>query len=192
VAAVPEYQDLFQRAFGETDAVNAVNLSRAIAAFERSLVTPDTPFDRYLRGDTSALSPAELYGMEAFDKQGCTLCHRGPMLSDYQVHVLGVPDNPALGGPDPGADQRFAFRTPSLRNLAHTAPYMHGGTIAFVDTVVADFYRRPGGPRVDPLLQQVAVEFNSRDITAFLATLNGTFDRSIPPRVPSGLPPGGR
>ena len=192
VAAVPEYQELFRGAFGEADAVNALNLSRAIAAFERSLVTADSPFDRYLRGDTSALNATELYGMAAFDKQGCTLCHKGPMLSDYQVHVLGVPDNRALGAPDPGAGQRFAFRTPTLRNLAYTAPYMHGGTIDYVDTVVADFYRRPGGPRVDPLLQQVAVEFNAHDITAFLATLNGTFDRSIPPRVPSGLPPGGR
>jgi cytochrome c peroxidase len=193
VAAVRQYQQLFQRAFGGPDAVTAINLSRAIAAFERTLVTTDSRFDRYLRGDKSALTPGEIFGMQAFDKQGCTLCHNGPMLSDYQLHVLGVPDNPAIGGPDPGAGQRFAFRTPSLRNLAVTAPYMHGGTFDYVDTVVASFYRRPGNARgVDPLLQRVAVESNSQDITAFLATLNGTFDRSMPPRVPSGLPPGGR
>ena len=193
IAAVPQYQELFQRAFGTADAVNAINMSRAIAAFERSLVTGDSRFDRYLRGDKSALNAMELFGMEAFDSQGCTLCHKGPMLSDYQVHVLGVPDNRALGARDPGAEQRFAFRTPSLRNLAHTAPYMHGGTFDFVEAVVADFYRRPGGRGgVDPLLQRVSVESNGNFITAFLATLNGTFDRSIPPRVPSGLTPGGR
>jgi cytochrome c peroxidase len=193
VAAVRQYEELFQRAFGEPDAVTALNLSRAIAAFERSLVTTDTRFDRYLRGDKSALTASEIFGMDAFDKQGCTQCHNGPMLSDYQVHVLGVPDNPALGGRDPGAEQRFAFRTPTLRNLAVTAPYMHSGTFDYVDTVVSGFYRRPGNVRgVDPLLQGVAVESNGRDITAFLETLNGTFDRSIPPRVPSGLPPGGR
>jgi cytochrome c peroxidase len=193
VAAVRQYQELFQRAFGAPDAVTALNLSRAIAAFERSLVTTDSRFDRYLRGDKTALTASEVFGMEAFDKQGCTLCHNGPMLSDYQVHVLGVPDNPALGGPDPGAEQRRAFRTPTLRNLAVTAPYMHSGTIDYVDTVISGFYRRPGNARgVDPLLQQVFVESNGHDITAFLATLNGTFDRSIPPRVPSGLPPGGR
>jgi len=192
VAAIPEYQDLFRRAFGETDGVNVVNLSRAIAAFERSLITTDTRFDRYLRGDKTALNAVESFGMDAFHTQGCTLCHRGPMLSDYQVHILGVPDNRALGEPDTGADGRGAFRTPSLRNLAVTAPYMHGGTIPFVDTVVADFYRRPGNtPGVDPLLQQVAVESNGSFITAFLATLNGDFDRSIPARVPSGLTPGG-
>jgi cytochrome c peroxidase len=192
IAGVRQYQELFERAFGERDAVTALNLARAIAAFERTLITPDSRFDRYLRGDKSALSAMEIYGMEAFDKKGCTLCHKGPMLSDYQVHVLGVPDNPRLGERDTGAEDRFAFRTPTLRNLAHTAPYMHGGTFDHVDTVVANFYRRPGNVRgVDPLLQQVAVESDANFITAFLATLNGTFDRSIPSSVPSGLPPGG-
>jgi cytochrome c peroxidase len=193
IAAVPEYQELFRRAFGDRDPVTAVNLSRAIAAFERTLITTDARFDRYLRGDTSALNAVEIFGMEAFDRQGCTGCHRGPMLSDYQVHVLGVPDNPALGERDSGAEQRFAFRTPTLRNLGHTAPYMHGGTFDHVDTVVADFYRRPGNARgVDPLLSRVAVESNGNFITAFLATLDGTFDRTVPRAVPSGLPPGGR
>lgn len=191
VAAVPEYQDRFRRVFGTDDAVNATNLSRAIAAFERSLVTPDTRFDRYLRGDVSALTATERFGMEAFERQGCALCHRGPMLSDYQVHVLGVPDNAALGARDVGAG-RFAFRTPTLRNLGETAPYMHSGTFDYVDTVVAGFYRRPGGVGVDPLLQQVAVESNGQFITSFLATLNGDFDRTVPAHVPSGLPPGGR
>ena len=85
-----------------------------------------------------------------------------------------------------GAEERFAFRTPALRNLAYTAPYMHGGTFDHVDTVVADFYRRPGGPNLDPLLQQVRVESDFNFITAFLGTLNGTFDRTIPKRVPNG------
>ena len=200
IAAVPEYQQLFARAFGGADAVSAVTLSRAIAAFERSLVTSDSRFDRYLRGDTSALTAGERYGMQAFEKQGCTLCHRGPMLSDYQLHVLGVPDNPALGARDPGAGQRFAFRTPTLRNLAYTAPYMHSGTFDYVDTVVAGFYRRPAGPGLDPLLQQVAVESNSHDIVAFLATLNGTYDsvdsdaraERPAPRWPIGLRGGAR
>lgn len=193
VAALPQYQQMFRDAFGEAQSVNAVNMSRAIAAFERSLVTTDAPFDRYLRGDKTALNATELFGMEAFDKQGCTLCHKGPMLSDYQVHVLGVPDNPAIGARDVGAEGRFAFRTPTLRNLAYTAPYMHGGTFDYVDSVVAGFYRRPGGGRgVDPLLQQVSVESNANFITAFLGTLNGSFDRTIPARVPSGLHPGGR
>jgi cytochrome c peroxidase len=98
VAAIRQYQDLFQRAFGAPDSVSALNMSRAIAAFERSLVTTDAPFDRYMRGDKTAMNAIEIFGMEAFEKHGCALCHKGPMFSDYQVHVLGAPDNPALRG----------------------------------------------------------------------------------------------
>jgi cytochrome c peroxidase len=133
---VRRYRDLFREAFGAADAVNAVNLSRAIAAFERSLVTSDAPFDRYLRGDPSALSVPALRGMTAFVEHGCTQCHKGAMLSDYQLHVLGVSDNSKLGAADPGAEGRFAFRTPTLRNLAYTAPYMHSGLIKDIGSAV--------------------------------------------------------
>lgn len=198
VAAIRQYQDLFLRVFGTTDAVNASNMSKAIAAFERTLITADSPFDRYLRGDLAALKPSEVRGMEIFDAQGCTGCHKGPMLSDYQLHVIGAPDHPALGTRDTGADGRFAFRTPSLRNLAHTAPYFHSGRFDHLDTAVGLYRRFPvagspvGRDRLDPLVLQVNLESGMYDIAEFLGTLNGTFDRSVPPRVPSGLPPGGR
>jgi cytochrome c peroxidase len=217
VARVRQYQDHFERAFGGDNAITALNLSRAIAAFERSLIVTDTPFDRYMRGDHSAMTPTELRGMNAFDDHGCTQCHKGPMLSDYTVHVLGVSDNPALGAADPGAGGRFAFRTPSLRNLASTAPYMHSGLIADLPSVVG-FYKTVGGgggllshfpqpvvidghlvlgspvsrDQLDPLLRQVNVNSQLDDIVAFLGTLNGPFDRTIPAHVPSGLRPGGR
>src|SRR6185436_11961335 len=89
IARVREYRRLFERAFGGADAVTAVNLSRAIAAYERSLVVADTPFDRYMRGDRTAMSDVERRGMAAFEGHGCTLCHNGPMFSDYKLHVLG-------------------------------------------------------------------------------------------------------
>jgi cytochrome c peroxidase len=217
VAQVHEYRRLFDRAFGGPDPVTAVNLSRAIAAFERSLVVTDAPFDRFMRGDAAAMNEVQRRGMAAFEGHGCTLCHNGPMLSDYRLHVLGVSDNSKLGDYDPGAEHRYAFRTPSLRNLAYTAPYMHSGLIADLGSAVG-FYKSVGGfagllmhfdkPRVmdghlvlgspvgrdalDPLLKQVTVNSELDDIVAFLGTLNGTFDRSVPARVPSGLPPGGR
>ena len=94
VRSVRRYRELFREAFGEgDDAVSAVNLSRAIAAFERSLVSSDAPFDRYLRGDQSAMTVPALRGMTAFIEHGCTQCHKGAMLSDYQLHVIGVSDN---------------------------------------------------------------------------------------------------
>jgi cytochrome c peroxidase len=126
VSRVKEYRSLFTRAFGSSAAVTAENLSRAIAAFERTLITTDAPFDRYLRGDHTALSEVQLQGMASFESHGCIQCHYGPMLSDYKFHVLGVSDNPKLGAWDPGADHRFAFRTPTRRKLKSTGPYMHG------------------------------------------------------------------
>jgi cytochrome c peroxidase len=217
VAQVRDYRRLFQRAFGAGDAVTAVNLARAIAAYERSLVTPDTPYDRYIRGDKTAMTEIERRGMAAFEGHNCTLCHNGPMFSDYKLHVIGVSDNSKLGDYDRGAGQRYAFRTPSLRNLAYTAPYMHSGLIGDLGSAVG-FYKTVGGgagqllhfdkPRtinghlvlgspvgrdaLDPLLREVTVNSELDDIVAFLGTLNGRFDRSVPSRVPSGLRPGGR
>ncbi len=217
VARVEGYRALFSKAFGTArDAVTSENLTRAIAAFERTLTTPDSPFDRYMRGDETALGAAELRGMAEFQTHGCTQCHNGPMFSDYKVHVLGVSDNPLVGTWDPGVNHTFAFRTPTLRNLAYTGPYMHSGILSGVPTVIA-FYQSVGGrgaglthfdaPRImngqlvlgspverdqlDPLLRQVLPIQRIDDVAAFLDSLNGTFDRTIPSHVPSGLRPGG-
>lgn len=209
--AIPEYRRLFTRAFGGTSAATDQNLGRALAAFQRTLVAANTPFDRYMRGDTSAMSPAQVSGMDAFQAVGCINCHSGPMFSDFKTHVLAVPDNPKLPDPDSGVDNTYAFRTPSLRNLGATAPYMHNGVFARLDDVVG-FYRRiatgggrrgGGGPRgfnpavsrdqIDPLARQLNMRRGAGDIIAFLRALDDpSFDRTVPQRVPSGLPVGGR
>jgi len=215
VSRVKEYQSLFARAFGGSAAVTAENLARAIAAFERTLITTDAPFDRYMRGDHTALTDVQVQGMKSFESHGCTQCHNCPMLSDYKFHVLGVSDNPKLGAWDPGADHRFAFRTPTLRNLKYTGPYMHSGLLNSVLEVIG-FYRiaRTGTgyvhfdaptmfngrlllaspvarDQVDPLVRQLIVIQRIDDVADFLESLNGTFDRTIPARVPSGLAPAG-
>jgi cytochrome c peroxidase len=217
VRSIGQYRALFAGAFGGADPVCALNLSRAIAAYERSLVVLDAPFDRYMRGDRLAMSEVELRGMDAFENHGCALCHNGPMFSDYKLHVLGVSDNSKLGDYDPGGENRYAFRTPTLRNLAFTAPYMHSGLIGDLGSAVG-FYKTVGAgaplllhfdkPRsvnghlvlgspvgrdqLDPLLRNVSVNSELDDIVAFLGTLSGRFERTIPTRVPSGLRPGGR
>jgi len=223
---VAEYRRLFTAAFGGTAPVTEANLGRAIAAFERTLVTSNAPFDRYVRGDAAALDPEQVQGMERFQSAGCINCHNGPMLSDFTAHVLGVPDNPKLPESDAGINKTYAFRTPSLRNLGATAPYMHNGTFTTLQQVV-NFYnrisrgggRRGGGggrggrgggfrggfgapalnaqvsrDQIDP----IALELNMRgrgqqDLVAFLRALDDpSFDRTVPDRVPSGLPVGGR
>jgi cytochrome c peroxidase len=200
--AVPEYRLLFTRAFGGTAAISAENLGKALAAFQRTLLANHSPFDRYMRGDLGAMTSAQIQGMRQFDRTGCANCHSGPMFSDYQLHVLGVPDNRKLPESDQGANQTYAFRTASLRNLAYTPPYMHSGAFRDLDDVL-DFYddvrRRPRNRNVsrnqlDPLLRRLRdVDDSEEEIIEFLSALNDdSFDKTIPSRVPSGLPPGGR
>jgi cytochrome c peroxidase len=210
--AIPEYRALFRKAFRGESAVNATNLGKAIASFGRSLVSNNSPFDRYMRGDRSAMTAAQLEGMERFEDVGCIECHNGPMFSDYKVHVLGVPDNGTLPQTDRGmADMPvafrtasfegtpYAFRTATLRNLRDTPPYMHNGRFSTLGGVL-DFYNRlPANPNVRrrdmaPLAQRLGgVNEAAYAIIAFLGALNDdSFDKTTPSRVPSGLTPGGR
>ena len=210
LAANAEYRQRFSRAFGGTSAVTSANLAKAIAAFERTLVATNAPFDRYMRGDTSAMTPLQVRGMQRFQRIGCANCHNGPMFSDFKLHTLGAPDNTKLAASDAGVDGRYQFRTASLRNLVYTAPYMHSGTLRTLDDVI-EFYddvnggggRRRGGGRtrnanvsradLDPLLRQLNLGGGRRDLVAFLEALSDdSFDKTIPAKVPSGLPVGGR
>ena len=206
-----EYRRLFARAFGGPAAVSERNLGRALAAFERTLLAANSPFDRYMRGEPDALTPEQVRGMERFQSAGCINCHSGPMFSDFTAHVLAVPDNPKLPASDAGMGSEYAFRTPSLRNLAVTAPYMHNGLFTTLPEVL-NFYRRisrgggrrggPGGAglnaavardRIDPLARQLNMRGGQEDLIAFLHALDDPeFDRTSPARVPSGLPVGGR
>jgi cytochrome c peroxidase len=217
LAATAEYRRLFAAAFDDRDAVNATNLGRALAAFERTLSAPNSPFDRYMRGDLAAMTDEQVRGMERFESAGCANCHSGAMFSDFAAHVLGVPDNPALAESDAGTGA-YAFRTPSLRNVGLTAPYMHDGVFSSLDEVLA-FYRRVsfGGGRggrgrgrlalagrglnpnvrrdaMDPLLRQLNMRGRGqRELIAFLHALDDPdFDRTVPTHVPSGLQVGGR
>ena len=200
--AIPEYREKFQTAFADQDPVNAHNLGKAIAAFERTLVTNNSRFDRYMRGDDEAISLSEKDGFELFKKVGCANCHSGPMFSDYKVHVLPVIHNDKLLEPDLGTAQNYAFRTPSLRNLRFTAPYMHNGSLESLKKVL-EFYedisfgksRNPAIPKeqFDPLVKELNLSVKEMGpIISFLNTLNDSdFDKEIPERVPSGLQVGG-
>src|SRR3989441_3698691 len=199
-----EYRSLFAGAFGSEQPVNAQNLGRAIAAFERTLLANNSPFDRYMRGDRSAMTAEQVSGMQRFERIGCIKCHKGPMFSDYKLHVMGVPDNPALPASDEGAQQNtYAFRTASLRNLTFTAPYSHNGMFRTLVDVVGFYEDTRGGrarnPNVsseelDPLVREVGeVEADDVELIEFLRALSDdSFDRTIPERVPSGLSVGGR
>ena len=217
--AIPEYVELFREVYGPDTRITTEHLSRAIAAFERSLVTRNSPYDRFLAGDEDALTAQQRRGLEEFDEADCTNCHDGPMLSDFDLVAEGVAENPLLAEPDVG-DGRFRFRTPTLRNVALTAPYMHNGMLETLEDVlefydrgrsenpnVADRRRRRADDDDDVPGTQIArgrlsggfrgvdnmSEREMADIVAFLEALTDPdFDRTVPERVPSGLPPGGR
>ena len=202
LAAIPEYQQLFMAAFGEKAAPNPNNLAKAIAAFERTLVTNNSRFDQYMRGDRDAISLSEKEGFELFKKVGCANCHNGSMFSDYKTHVMGIPNNDKLQEPDSGVNGSFAFRTASLRNLRFTAPYMHNGSLKTLKSVL-EFYedisfgktRNPSIPKdqFDPLVKELNLSVKEMGpIISFLNTMNDSnFDKDIPEAVPSGLPVAG-
>ena len=207
LVATPDYVRLFAAAFGEGTPIDAARLGEAMAAFERTLIAMNSPFDRFQAGDRTALTPQQQRGLEAFEDADCDDCHDGPMFSDFDLHAEGVAEHAALAEPDSGGG-RFRFRTPTLRNVALTAPYMHNGTLATLEDVLR-FYdegrsrnanvsagrRANGAARLDRDFRRVAdmTDEEMRDIIAFLEALTDSdFDRSVPERVPSGLPPGGR
>lgn len=199
---IPEYRTLFEAAFQEEDAITIENLGKAIASFERTLVTNNSRFDRYMRGESDAILLSEKEGFELFKSVGCVNCHNGPMFSDYQPHVLGVPQNGKLPVPDAGIQDSFRFRTPTLRNLRFTAPYMHNGSLPTLRQVL-EFYediangkeRNPLVPkeRYDPFVRELNLSVKEMSlIISFLNTLNDDdFSKVLPDAVPSGLSVGG-
>ena len=202
VRRIDTYRKLFKSAFDTDDAVSVANISKALASFQRSLVANNSRFDHYMRGDKTAMSAREIEGMQLFMNSGCARCHNGPMFSDYKTHVLGVAESEQLSVPDSGFMKGFAFRTPTLRNLRFTRPYMHNGKIQTLKDVLTFYEDLPGkelpNPHVnkeqlDTLAGMVKVKFGDiNTIIEFLNTLNDEkYDRQVPASVPSGLPVGG-
>jgi cytochrome c peroxidase len=206
----PEYDSLFRAAFpGKADPViDSVALSRVLAQFVRSLVSDDSPYDRFIAGDADALTAAQRRGLALFySKGGCSGCHSSPMLSDFDFHVVGArqlgPGFQTTPHEDFGRwnatgleSDRWKFRTPSLRNVARTAPYMHSGGYATLREVV-EFFNRGGGDlaaipreRLDPRLRPLGLTTGEiDDLAAFLETLTDLPDVRAPVRLPSGLEP---
>jgi cytochrome c peroxidase len=145
VKADPAYAPMFKAAFGIDAAITMDRITAAIAAYERTLITPDTPYDRFVRGEISALTPSQKRGMWLFETVGCITCHTGPNFSNASVFGQSGPYRlfPANDSPyrtryalsdDKGkaapASPAGIWRIPSLRNVALTAPYFHNGSVS--------------------------------------------------------------
>jgi cytochrome c peroxidase len=196
ISTVPAYQKEFEKVFGPGK-ITIDKLVQAIAAYERTLVTPNSPYDRFVAGDKNALTPAARRGWSKFGQVGCTTCHNGPMFNG--------PPMPAGTGfyqkfpltPDPKLVKKYRFmedagrstetkkeadrhlwRVPSLRNVAVTAPYFHTGSVAKLDEAV----------RVMAKLQlnKTLPNEDVADIVEFLKSLTGEFPKQAPPTLPEG------
>jgi cytochrome c peroxidase len=214
IRVVPEYAESFRKVFsGEP---TKERIAMAIAAFERTLISVNTPYDRFLKGDKAALTVDAMKGYELFKGKGkCADCHNGVNLSDDKFYALNVPENPVLlNDPRVTATMRFvakvyhykdyrnldedpgrylmtknkrdwkAFRTPTVREIAKTGPYMHNGVFSTLDEVI-DFFNKGGGRGNKVLKPLDLTEDEKKQLKVFLAeALTGEEIKISYPEVP--------
>lgn len=216
--AMPAYVDRFAAAYPDLVAlygrdpeqlVRSLTLRRALAAYLRELLTPRTPLDALLQGDAGALTARQKAGLELFiGKAECVACHTGPLLSDFSMHVLGAPQEGLGRDSTPGDDlgwgevggTLYAFRTPPLRQVTETAPYLHAGTAETLEQVMrfknAGVSARPGtvpDAALDPYMHPLGL--TAEEIAALVAFMEALTDTvtieqplfQAPAQVPSGL-----
>lgn len=188
LTAVAGYRRLFADAFpGEAPSIDHVSL--AIAAFERTIISPPAPFDAWIAGDATAISAAAKAGFVLFTgKAGCAQCHAGWAFTDNKFHDIGLASaDLGRGGLDGQPKSlRHAFKTPTLRRIGERAPYMHDGTLDDLDAVIAHyegkFVRRPTlAKEIKPLELAPHEKMNLR---AFLETLTPGGEPVSPPAIP--------
>lgn len=164
------------------------DVSRALATYIRSLMSGNAPYDRYVNGDRSALSAEARAGLQIFRGKGnCTACHVGPNFTDENLHNTGIAWSASDGTfRDEGRaaisgrpEDRGAFKTPTLREIERSAPYMHDGSLASIADVV-DYYDRGGNRHalLDPEVRPIGLNASEKDaLVAFLRALTGIMTR---------------
>jgi len=192
LSKVGVYQEQFKKVFGSE--VTAENLAKAIAAFERTVLSGNSPYDVYEAGDKNALNESQKKGRELFENAGCTACHAPPLFSNYRFFNAGVGMNKEK--PDPGrkdvtkddADMG-KFRVPALRSVADTGPYFHDGSVEKLEDAVA---LMAAGGLDNPNRSILFNSIRERKLTAeeqkhiveFLKALSGKYPVVEPPKLP--------
>ncbi len=186
--AIEGYKKQFQQVFG-TD-VTSEGIAKAIAAYERTLLSGDAPYDRFKAGDKTAMSESAQRGMALFfGKANCSACHSGPNFTDNAFHNIGVP------GTDAGREaiskslgDRGSFKTPTLRDVARSSPYMHDGSLKTLEEVVAHYVK--GGTAHEQLDEEVyelkLTDAQKADLVTFLK--EGLSGASYPMHTAPELP----
>jgi cytochrome c peroxidase len=188
LAADKDYVRAFAKAFPNDRQVSEDNLKKAIATYERTLVSPQTRFDRWIAGEASALSAQEIDGFRLFTgKAGCANCHSGWAFTDYAFYDVGLPsDDRGRGAVLRLEAAEHAFKTPSLREAGRRAPYMHDGSLATLEDVVRHY---AGGVTERPTLPRDLTRGLTLDsgeeaaLVAFLKTLTSEGDPQPPATI---------
>jgi cytochrome c peroxidase len=189
--ADPAMRRAFAEVFPQAPKVDAGNLAKAIATFERTLVSPATSFDRWIAGEPAALSEREVAGFRLFaGKAGCAKCHSGFAFTDHAFHDIGLPgDDRGRGAVLRLPAAEHAFKTPGLREIGRSAPYMHDGSLATLDDVLRHYQ---SGVVERPTLSKdltrplVLSDTERADLIAFLGTLTSVAEPTLPARIVAG------
>lgn len=196
IAAIPGYRVEFAQVFGKKDPITIDNVGKAIAAFERTLITPSSAYDRFAQGDNSALRPKQQRGLKLFASVGCTECHSGPAFNNWEPGIKEIAlskfprfaDDPIVSkyslSEDLGrytvtkdSEDKHYFKIPTLRNVTLTAPYFHNGTVDELSTAI----KVMGITQLGTELSDEEID----EIVAFLTALEGEFPELTLPRLPS-------
>ncbi len=182
LSSIPAYVDEFKEVFGK-EKIDIDEVTTAIAEFEKTLVTPNSNFDKWLKGDKKALSADEVAGYNLFKNSGCTACHNGPAVGGNSFQKMGVvepykTDNPAEGrAAVTGKDaDRFNFKVPTLRNVEMTYPYFHDGAATTLKDAVNTMGRIQLGKKFS--------DKENAQIVAFLKSLTGDQPSFLLPILP--------
>lgn len=196
LSEIPGYVKAFEAAFGSNSPISADHAAMAIAAYERTLITPNSAYDKFAKGDSNALTGQQQSGLKTFGEVGCASCHsspafNGPSLPEgtgffqkFPMHSNGYFEAQYKFSKDLGraevtkkAEDEHLFKVPTLRNVALTAPYFHNGSVKTLDEAV----RIMGKLQLEKDLsaEQIA------DIVAFLSALTGEFPKQDMPRLPA-------
>jgi cytochrome c peroxidase len=185
--SIPRYKEMFALAFpGQEQPVTFDNMAAAIEVFEATLTTPDSRFDRLLRGEEQALTEAEIKGLQVFMAKGCADCHGGRNMGGQDYFAFGVMEKPDsdIIGEDKGRfvvtklqEDEYVFKSPSLRNIALTPPYFHSGKVWPLTEAVRIMGSAQLGIQLD--------EQETSNITAFLQTTTGMQPQIVYPNLPA-------
>lgn len=195
VRDIPGYRPYFEKAFPGKDPMTVDNAAKAVAAYERTLVTPNSDYDRYVKGDNKAMTEQQVRGMNTFASAGCTSCHSGPAFvgpsskpgTGFFMKFPTFADNDYVKKYDLMADtgrfsvttnvaDKHVWKVPTLRNIALTAPYFHNGTVKTLDEAVKVMAKTQ--------LNRDLTDAEAADIVAFLNALSGPFPQQSMPQLP--------